>query len=149
MEDWMELTSAAEILLVEDNPRDAEMALRALKKQNIDSGILWLRDGEQALDYVEATGPYAGRAPGHPRVVLLDLKMPKVDGFAVLQRLKGSEKTRGIPVVVLTSSAEQSDLLESYRLMANSYLVKPVHYDNFVESVGLAGVYWTQTNQVP
>ncbi|HEX4325683.1 MAG TPA: response regulator [Burkholderiales bacterium] len=145
----MELTNAAEILLVEDNPRDAEMALRALKKQNIDSGILWLRDGEQALDYVEATGPYAGRAAGHPRVVLLDLKMPKVDGFAVLQRLKGSEKTRGIPVVVLTSSAEQSDLLESYRLMANSYLVKPVDYDNFVESVGQAGIYWTQTNQVP
>jgi two-component system response regulator len=145
----MELTSAAEILLVEDNPRDAEMALRALKKQRIDTGILWLRDGEQALNYVEATGPFAGRAVGHPRVVLLDLKMPKVDGFEVLQRIKGSEKTRQIPVVVLTSSAEQSDLLESYRLLANSYLVKPVHYDNFVESVGQAGVYWTRTNQVP
>ncbi|MDB5802722.1 MAG: response regulator receiver protein [Betaproteobacteria bacterium] len=145
----MELTNAAEILLVEDNLRDAEMAIRALKKQKIESGILWLRDGQQALDYVESTGAFAGRAAGHPRVVLLDLKLPKVDGLKVLQRIKGSEETCIIPVVVMTSSAEHSDLMASYRLMANSYLVKPVHYDNFVESVGRAGVYWTQTNQVP
>jgi CheY-like chemotaxis protein len=145
----MEPMEPFEILLVEDNARDAEMTMRALKKNGIASGVAWVKDGEQALDYVRATGAYAGRSGGHPRVVLLDLKLPKVDGFEVLAQLKGAQETRMIPVVVMTSSAEQSDLLASYKLMANSYIVKPVSYEHFVEAIGKAGIYWSEVNQVP
>ena len=144
------MSASLDILLVEDNPRDAEMTLRALRKGGVDStGILWVKDGVEALDYLCATGIYSGRAGGHPKVVLLDLKLPKIDGFEVLERLKNSEATRVIPVVVLTSSAEHRDVLESHRLMANSYIVKPVEYDSFVEAVGRAGIYWTRSNHLP
>jgi two-component system, response regulator len=138
-----------EILLVEDSARDAEMTMRALKKNGIASGVVWVKDGALALDYVRAAGAYAGRAGGLPRVILLDLKLPKVDGFEVLAQIKGNEKTRMIPVVVMTSSAEHSDLLASYTLMANSYVVKPVSYDSFVQAIGRAGIYWSAVNQVP
>jgi CheY-like chemotaxis protein len=141
--------TSLEVLLVEDNPRDAEMTLRALKKGGIDSGVLWVKDGEQALEYIAATGAFSGRAAGYPKVVLLDLKMPRVNGFEVLARLKSSEETRTVPVVVLTSSGEHRDVLESHRLSANSYLVKPVSYDSFVDSVSRAGIYWTRSNQLP
>jgi CheY-like chemotaxis protein len=143
------MTGSFEILLVEDNPHDAEMTMRALKKTGVSTPVVWVKDGEPALDYVRAAGAYSGRPGGHPRVILLDLKLPKVDGFEVLAQLKGAEDTRMIPVVVMTSSAEHSDLLASYKLMANSYVVKPMDYERFVEAVGRAGIYWSTVNELP
>ena len=138
-----------EILLVEDNAEDAEMTMRALRKRNLANQLHWVKDGEEALDYLFCHGRYADRNPGQPpKLVLLDIKMPKVDGIEVLRRVKGSE-LRTIPIVVMTSSNEERDVLESYRLGVNSYIVKPVQFDSFIETVSKIGLYWVLTNRVP
>jgi two-component system, response regulator len=139
-----------EILLVEDNPNDAEMAIRALKKCNLANHLLRLEDGQQALDFLFGDGDYAGRAVNQqPWVVLLDLKLPKVDGLEVLGQLRAHELTRKLPIVMLTSSQETRDVSESYRLGANSYIVKPVDSEKFSETVCNLGHYWLQLNQPP
>jgi two-component system response regulator len=141
-------TNDIEILLVEDNPRDAEMTLRALRKQNLANKVQLAKDGAEALDFLFARGAYTHRDPNHvPKLVLLDLKLPKVSGLEVLRAIKGDEQTRTIPVVVLTSSQEEKDMVESYRLGVNSYIVKPVDFDKFVESVGQLGLYWLLVNK--
>jgi two-component system response regulator len=140
--------NGVEILLVEDNPRDVEMTLRALSKRNLANKVHVAKDGAEALDFLFATGAYAGRDSNHfPKVVLLDLKLPKVGGLEVLKKIKGDERTRTIPVVVLTSSQEERDMVESYRLGVNSYIVKPVDFDKFVESVSEIGLYWLVINK--
>jgi two-component system, response regulator len=140
--------NGVEILLVEDNPRDVELALRALRKRNLANKVHVAKDGAEALDYVFVRGAYAGRDPHHvPKVILLDLKLPKVSGLEVLKQLKCNEETRTIPVVVLTSSQEERDMVESYRLGVNSYIVKPVNFDNFLEAVGELGLYWLVINK--
>jgi CheY-like chemotaxis protein len=138
-----------EILLVEDSHTDAEMTIRALKKQGLANGVTWVKDGAEALDFVFRQGMYAARPSAQPKLVLLDLKMPKIDGIEVLRRLKQDARTAFIPVVMLTSSAEDSDMLKSYELGVNSYLVKPVEFDRFVEEVSKAGCYWAVMNRVP
>lgn len=138
-----------EILLAEDNPADAEMTMRALKKRKLANRLVWVKDGAEALDYLFCRGAYAGRAAGNPKVILLDLKMPKLDGIEVLRRIKETDQTRPIPVVMLTSSKEESDIVRSYELGVNSYIVKPVDFDKFVEEVSKLGVYWTVMNKVP
>ena len=138
-----------EILLVEDNAEDAEMTMRALRKRNLANHLHWVKDGEEALEYLFCTGRYAGRdLTCPPRLVLLDIKMPKIDGIEVLRRVKGSELKR-VPVVVMTSSNEERDVVESYRLGANSYIVKPVAFEDFVDTVAKIGLYWVLTNRVP
>ena len=138
-----------EILLVEDNPEDAEMTMRALRKRNLANYLHWVKDGEEALEYLFCTGRYAGRdVRSPPRLVLLDIKMPKVDGIEVLRRVKSSE-LKQVPVVVMTSSNEERDVLESYRLGVNSYIVKPVQFDAFLDTVAKIGLYWVLTNRVP
>lgn len=140
--------SAVEILLVEDNPQDLELALRALRKANLSNRIQIARDGAEALEYIFCEGEHVGRKiEDVPRVILLDLKLPKIDGLEVLQRIKGDRRTQMIPVVVLTSSKEQKDLVESYRLGVNSYIVKPVNFEQFVSSVKDLGMYWLLLNQ--
>ena len=141
--------SVVEILLAEDNPSDAEMTMRALKKGNLTNSVVWVKDGEQALDYLFCRGAYAQRAAHNPRLVLLDLKMPKVDGIEALRAIKGDPNTRRIPVVVLTSSAEERDIVASYELGVNSYIVKPVEFASFVDEVSKLGVYWAIMNRVP
>jgi two-component system, response regulator len=137
-----------EILLVEDNPEDLQLALRALKKANLDNHIHVARDGEEALQFVFCEGEFACRKIDRPpKVILLDLKLPKVDGLEVLQRIKGDPRTRMIPVVMLTSSKEQSDVLKSYNLGVNSYIVKPVNFEQFADAVGQLGMYWLLRNQ--
>lgn len=144
----MSTHNEVEILMVEDNPSDVELTLRALKKHNLANRIHVVKDGEEALQYIFATDQYADRNVNSvPKVILLDLKLPKVDGLEVLRRLKGDERTRVIPVVVLTSSREERDVVESYRLGVNSYIVKPVDFDKFVESVAELGLYWLLLNQ--
>jgi CheY-like chemotaxis protein len=139
-----------EILLVEDNPNDVELTLRALKKNNLTNSVHVVKDGAEALDYIFATGAYASRDINHhPKVILLDLKLPKVDGLDVLRRIKSDERTRVIPVVVLTSSKEERDLVESYKLGANSYIAKPVDFESFVKAVSELGLYWLLLNQPP
>jgi CheY-like chemotaxis protein len=146
----MSENNPAELLLVEDNPQDLELALRALRKANLANRIHVARDGAEALDYVFCEGAYASRnASEGPKVILLDLKLPKVDGLDVLKRLKGDSHTRAIPVVVLTSSKEQSDIVESYNLGVNSYIVKPVDFERFTEAVRTLGLYWLLLNQPP
>ena len=141
-------TNGIEILLVEDNPRDVEMTLRALRKHNLANNVHVVKDGAEALDFIFSRGAYAHRDPNHvPKVVLLDLKLPKVSGLEVLRAIKGDEQTRTIPVVVLTSSQEEKDMVESYRLGVNSYIVKPVDFDKFVEAVGQLGLYWLLINK--
>lgn len=137
-----------EILLVEDNPRDAELALRALKKRHLANRVTWVKDGVAALEHLFGAGA-AQRAACRPKVILLDLKLPKVDGLEVLRRLKGDPRTQNIPVVVLTSSREERDVVESYRLGVNSYIVKPVEFENFSEAVTQLGLYWLLLNQSP
>jgi CheY-like chemotaxis protein len=137
-----------EILLAEDNETDAELALRALKKSKVANRVVWVKDGQEALDYMFRRGAHAGRTNGDPRLVLLDLKMPKVDGGQVLAALKRDERTRAIPVVVMTSSKEERDLEESYRNGVNSYVVKPLDFDQFADVVAKVGLYWVVVNKM-
>lgn len=139
---------AAEILLVEDNPSDVELTLRALKKHNLANSVHVVRDGEEALEFLFRTGRYAGRK-GAPHLVLLDLKLPKVDGLEVLRRMRADERTRTIPTVVLTSSREQPDIVASYELGANSYVAKPVEFEAFMAAVAELGLYWLLLNEPP
>jgi len=145
----MEHLEQVEILLVEDNPTDAEMTLRALRRNNLANKVHWVKDGEQALEFMFRTGAYAGRDPAVPKLIMLDIKMPKVDGIEVLRRVKANEETRTVPVVVMTSSNEERDVVESYRLGVNSYIVKPVQFESFLETVAKIGLYWVITNRVP
>ena len=139
-----------EILLVEDNPDDVDMTLRALRKANIANGVHVAHDGAEALDFIFGNSQQEVRHVRHlPRLILLDLKLPKVDGFEVLQRIRSDPRTRLIPVVILTSSREQRDLVEGYQLGVNSYIVKPVNFEGFVEAVGRLGMYWLLLNQTP
>jgi two-component system, response regulator len=137
-----------EILLVEDNPHDAELTMRALKKHNLANRVQHAKDGAEALDFIFAEGAYAHRkVEDAPRVIMLDLKLPKVDGLEVLRKIKADARTRTIPVVVLTSSREDRDLHECYELGVNSYIVKPVEFENFVRAVSDLGFYWLLLNQ--
>lgn len=144
----MNENGAVEILLVEDNPQDLELALRALKRANITNSIQVARDGVEALEYIFCEGAFISRKIENvPKLILLDLKLPKLDGLEVLKRLKSDQRTRVIPVVVLTSSREQRDVVESYNLGVNSYIVKPVDFEGFSKSVGDLGFYWLLLNQ--
>jgi CheY-like chemotaxis protein len=146
----MSTETVVEILLVEDNPHDVEMTLRALKKHNLANKVQVVKDGAEALDYIFATGAYAERSiDDHPKVILLDLKLPKVDGMEVLRRIRADERTKCIPVVVLTSSQEERDIVESYKLGVNSYIVKPVDFDKFLSTVQELGLYWLLLNKPP
>ena len=137
-----------EILLVEDNPQDLELTLRALRKNRLANAITTVSDGEAALDFLFARGQYAGRDINHhPRVVFLDLKLPKVDGIEVLRQVKMDERTKSIPIVVVTSSAEERDRVESYQLGVNSYVVKPIEFDSFVKTISELGFYWMAINK--
>ncbi|MHB1285653.1 MAG: response regulator [Leptospirales bacterium] len=139
-----------EILLVEDNASDAELTLRALKRHNFVNNVCWVKDGREALDFMFCQGEHGGRSAfNSPKLVLLDLKLPKLDGIDVLRELKANERTRLIPVVMLTSSHEERDLVESYRLGVNSYIVKPVEFEEFVKTVSEVGLYWMLANRVP
>ena len=138
------------ILLVEDNPDDEELTLLSLRKNNLGHEIVVVRDGVEAVEYLFGTGQYAGRDPNRlPTVILLDLKLPKLDGLGVLKRLRADERTRSLPVVVLTSSSQDADVLASYELGANSYVRKPVEFGAFVEAVSSVGLYWAQLNRAP
>ncbi|PWT72288.1 MAG: two-component system response regulator [Proteobacteria bacterium] len=138
------------ILLVEDNPDDEELALRAFRRGRVPGPVVVVRDGAEALDYLFRTGKHAGRGiDAAPAVVLLDLKLPKLDGLEVLRRIRGDVRTRCLPVVVLTSSREEQDIVESYNLGANSYVRKPVDFSEFVEAVRSLGVYWLMLNESP
>lgn len=137
-----------EILLVEDNPDDEMLTLRALRKSNIANGVMVARDGVEALDYLFGTGIHAGRDMSiMPAVVLLDLKLPKLDGLEVLRRLRADSRTHFLPVVILTSSREEQDLINGYSLGANSYIVKPVEFEKFIQAVGQLGLYWMLLNE--
>ena len=139
-----------EILLVEDNKDDVELTLHAMRKENLANSIHVARDGEEALEFMFCNGAHADRSFEHPpRLVLLDLKLPKVDGMEVLRRLKGDPRTRTIPVVILTSSKEEKDLVQGYGLGANSYIQKPVDFEQFRDTVKSAGFYWLLINQAP
>jgi CheY-like chemotaxis protein len=139
-----------EILLVEDNPNDVELTLRALKKNRLINQVVVVTDGEEALDFLFARGAFSDRKVENiPRMMLLDLKLPKVDGLEVLKIVKSDPRTRIIPVVVLTSSKEEKDIIESYQLGVNSYIVKPVDFDQFLEAVNSLGMYWLLLNQSP
>lgn len=138
------------ILLVEDNPDDEELTLRALRKNNIKNEVVVARDGAEALEYLFGEGKYKGRDLSQmPQVILLDLKLPKIDGLGVLQRLRADERTRLMPVVILTSSKEDNDLMQGYSLGANSYVRKPVDFGEFMEAVRQLGLYWLVLNELP
>jgi len=139
-----------EILIVEDNANDAEMALRAFKKNNLANNIFIVGDGEEALDFIFAKSKFENRNNfKFPKIILLDLKLPKISGLEVLREIKSNEKTKIIPVIVMTSSNEEKDIIESYKLGVNSYIVKPVDFDKFVESVKGLGLYWLLLNKTP
>jgi two-component system, response regulator len=143
-------SDAVEILLVEDNPSDLEVALRALKEQNLCNNVQVARDGEEALDFIFCQGPFAGRRPDElPRVILLDLKLPLIDGMEVLRQIRADARTRHVPVVVLTSSTEDRDVVESYALGVNSYIAKPVDFDQFKDAMQMIGMYWLMLNRPP
>ncbi len=137
------------ILLVEDNPRDLELTLIALERSQLANEVIVLRDGAEAVEYLSVTGAYADRTPGNPAVVLLDLKLPKVDGIQVLQEIRGQPALKSIPVVMLTSSREEQDLLRSYSLGVNAYVVKPVNFEEFVSAIADLGVFWAVLNEPP
>jgi two-component system response regulator len=137
------------ILLVDDSPRDTELALDALEENQLANDVVTLRDGAEALDYLFRRGPYADRPEGQPGVILLDLKMPKVDGLEVLRQIKGDPKLKVIPVVVMTSSREEQDLVRSYHLGVNAYVVKPLKFGEFVEAVKQVGAFWAVLNETP
>jgi len=144
------MTSDGVILLIEDNPDDEALTIRAFRKNHIANEITVARDGVEAIDYLFGTGAYAGRDPGRlPQVVLLDLKLPKLDGLEVLRRIRADPRTRLLPVVVLTSSKEEGDVVESYSLGANSYVRKPVDFAEFVEAARQLGLYWLVLNEPP
>jgi two-component system response regulator len=144
------LTNEVEILLIEDNPDDVELALRALTKNNLANRVFTVADGAEALDFIFARGAHQNRRVGNvPRVVLLDLKLPKVDGIEVLRAIRSDERTRFVPVVILTSSSEERDIVETYKLGVNSYIVKPVNFEKFIEVVRELGYYWLLLNQRP
>jgi CheY-like chemotaxis protein len=146
----MTAPNAVDILLVEDNPNDVELTLRALKKAELANPVFVVGDGAEALDFLFATGAFAARATAEvPKVVFLDLKLPKVDGLEVLRRLKSDPARKRIPVVMLTSSREESDLVKSYELGVNSYIVKPVDFEKFVGAVSQIGLYWLLLNEPP
>ncbi len=139
-----------DLLLVEDNPRDVELTLHAFTQHKLANSVHVVRDGAEALDFLFAQGDYGGRATvAHPRVVLLDLKLPKVDGIEVLRAMRQDPRTRTVPVVVLTSSQEERDIVEAYRLGVNSYIVKPLDFEKFGEAVSSLGMYWLVLNQPP
>ena len=137
-----------DILLAEDSTTDAEMTIRALRKCNLAANLLWVKDGREALDFLQQTGEFAGRPKDRPKLILLDIKMPRVDGIEVLRFIMGEEYLRVVPVVMLTSSAEERDLLASYELGANSYIVKPVDSEAFYRTVTDVGLYWMLENTV-
>ena len=137
------------ILLVEDNPNDIELTLEALAAHNLANSVVVARDGEEALDYLYQRGCFATRTPGKPVVVLLDLKLPKVDGHEVLRRIRADENMKLIPVVILTSSREEKDLVQGYRNGANAYVVKPVDFHEFLEAMKSLGVFWAVLNEAP
>jgi len=143
------MDSLHRILLVEDSARDAELALEALGEHHLANEVVHVRDGAEALDYLYRRGPFAGRSNGQPAVVLLDLKMPKVDGMEVLRQIKGDPALKMIPVVVMTSSREEQDLLNSYQLGVNAYVVKPVQFHEFVDAVKQVGGFWAVINEPP
>ncbi|MFO1437211.1 MAG: response regulator [Verrucomicrobiaceae bacterium] len=146
----MNASQVVEILLVEDSPEDLELTCRALKKASLGNHIQIARDGAEALDFIFCEGPYSGRRiEDTPKLVLLDLKLPKVDGLEVLQRIKSDERTRHIPVVILTSSKEQADVVRGYACGVNSYIVKPVDFEGFASAVQSTGMYWLLLNQPP
>ena len=137
------------ILMVEDDPKDVELSLAALEEYNLANEVVITRDGQQALDYLYCRGEYSARARENPAVLLLDLKLPKVDGLEVLQQIKSDERTKMIPVVVLTSSQEEKDMMRSYQLGVNAYVVKPVDFHEFVNAVKELGVFWAVINEPP
>lgn len=144
------MKSEVEILLIEDNLNDAELAIRALKKNSLANNLVHLKDGDEGLDFIFARGKFEDRdINSTPRVILLDLKMPKVSGMEVLKQVKLDDRTKKIPVVILTSSKEDPDIQECYRLGANSYIVKPVEFDAFVKTMSELGLYWMLLNQHP
>ncbi len=143
------MSSLRPILLAEDNPNDVELTLTALRDAQLANEIVVVNDGEQALDYLFRRGHYAGRTSLLPGVILLDLKMPKVDGHEVLRQIRANPELRPIPVVVLTSSREEADLLETYRVGVNAYVVKPVDFDAFISAVGKLGIFWALLNELP
>ena len=146
----MQNAERIEILLAEDSERDAEMTLRGLRKHNLANRVHRVKDGAEALEFLYCTGAYADRGPDPlPKLILLDLKMPKVDGIEVLRRIKSDERMRIIPVVMMTSSNEERDVVESYRLGVNSYIVKPIEFAEFAEVVAKIGFYWVLSNRVP
>src|SRR5258706_14002250 len=144
------MNNKVEILLVEDNMDDAEMTIRALKKVHLDNKLVHLKDGREALDFIFAKSTFANRElTDRPKLILLDIKMPKVDGLEVLRQVKSNEVTSNIPEVIMTSSSEDKDMIESYNLCVNSYVVKPVHFENFAKAVSDLGLYWLLVNQSP
>jgi two-component system response regulator len=139
-----------DILIVEDNANDAELAILALKGENLANNLIWLKDGVQALDFIFAEGEYIGRdIEKRPKIILLDLKMPRVGGIEVLRRIRADERTKSIPVVVMTSSKEEKDIIATYNLGVNSYIVKPVDFEQFNKSIRDMGFYWLVVNQPP
>jgi len=146
----MENVKETEILLVEDNPNDMELTLRAMSKYNLTNKINVAKDGAEALDYIFAEGAYSRRnIKDKPQVILLDLKLPKIGGLEVLQKIKSDARTNTIPIVALTSSTEERDIIESYELGVNSYIVKPVDFDKFISAVSEIGLYWMLLNKPP
>ncbi|MCI0394526.1 MAG: response regulator [Chloroflexi bacterium] len=146
----MSKTAEIEILLVEDNPNDVELTLRALKKHNLANWVVVVRDGVEALDYLFATGSFAyRRGEPNPRVVFLDLKLPRVNGIEVLRRLRADERTRTLPIVVMTASEEERDIVEAYQLAVNSYVVKPMDFEQFARVIASLGYYWVAVNLPP
>lgn len=145
----MDRFSSVDILLVEDNPADAELTMRALRRANLANAVTWIKDGAEALEFIFRDGAYAERSSANPKLILLDLKLPKVDGIEVLKRVKADDRTRVIPVVMVTSSAEGRDIAESYKLGVNSYVVKPVEFEQFSETMAKAGFYWMLVNKTP
>jgi CheY-like chemotaxis protein len=141
--------SIVDVLLVEDNPSDAELTIHSLKKHNLVNNLVWVKDGEAAVDYLFQRGEYASRSDALPKVVLLDLRLPKLDGMDVLREIRGNPKTKNLPVVILTSSKEERDVAETYELGVNSFVPKPVAFNEFAKVVAELGMYWVLVNRVP
>jgi CheY-like chemotaxis protein len=144
------MEDATEILLIEDDPQDVRLALRELQRENVKNAVAVVRDGAEALDFLFCRGAFCDRSPNHPpKLVLLDLKLPKVTGLEVLREIKSKPETRAIPVVVMTSSGEERDLVDSYKLGVNSYIQKPVDFEQFRQAIKILGLYWFGVNRLP